>query len=161
MTPQEVELVQQSFAKLSAMGEAAWDGFYNELFAIEPSIRRMFKDDVHEQRKKLLAALALVIGALNAPARILDPLRTLAVRHVGYGVKPEHYTYMGNALLRTLEKGLGEDFTPELRKAWVAAFQTLTTIMKEAAYGPVRTTARHLPAPAVETPPAETWMIPL
>jgi hypothetical protein len=76
---------------------------------------------------------------LNAPARILDPLKKLAVRHVGYGVKPEHYTYMGNALLRTLEKGLGEDFTPDLRKAWVAAFQTLTAIMKEAAYGPAIT----------------------
>jgi hemoglobin-like flavoprotein len=160
MTPQQVELVQRSFEKLTAMGETAWDGFYNELFAIEPSIRRMFKDDVHEQRKKLLAALALVIGALNAPARILDPLKKLAVRHVGYGVKPEHYTYMGNALLRTLEKGLGDEFTPDLRKAWMAAFQTLTAIMKEAAYGPAITKARRLPAPVVETASGETWMIP-
>ena len=135
MTPQQVVLVQRSFEKLVAMGEPAWDGFYIELFAIEPLLKRMFKDDMHEQRKKLLAALALAIRALHAPAEILDPLKALAVRHVGYGVKPDHYTYMGNALLRTLEKGLGDDFTPELHNAWVAAFQTLATIMKEAAYG--------------------------
>jgi len=82
MTPQQVELVQQSFEKLAAMGDPAWDGFYIELFAIEPSLKRMFKGDKHAQRKKLLAALALVIGALRAPAKILDPLKALAVRHV-------------------------------------------------------------------------------
>ncbi len=116
---------------------------------------------MHEQRKKLLAALALVIGALNAPAKILDPLKALAVRHVGYGVRPEHYTYMGNALLRTLKKGLGEEFTPELRNAWLAAFQTLASIMKEAAYGPAIAKVRHLPAPTVVSLRSETWIIPL
>ena len=78
---------------------------------------------------------------------ILDPLKALAVRHVGYGVRPEHYTYMGNALLRTLDKGLGEEFTPELRGAWMAAFRTLASIMKEAAYGTVKTKMHPLPPP--------------
>ncbi len=71
MTPQQVELVQQSFEKLAAMGDPPWDGFYIELFAIEPTLKRMFKGDMHAQRKKLLAALALLIGALSAPAK--DP----------------------------------------------------------------------------------------
>jgi hemoglobin-like flavoprotein len=161
MTPQQVELVQQSFGKLAAMGEPAWDGFYIELFAIEPSLKRMFKGDMLEQRKKLLAALARVILALSAPATILDPLKALAVRHVGYGVRPEHYTYMGNALLRTLEKGLGEEFTPELRNAWMAAFQSLATIMKEAAYGTAKSKMHHLPPPEVECARSEMWIIPL
>ena len=161
MTPQQVELVQHSFDKLAALGEPAWDGFYVELFAIEPSLKRMFQGDMREQRKKLLAALARVIRALSAPAGILDPLKALAVRHVGYGVKPEHYTYMGNALLRTLEKGLGEEFTPELRNAWVAAFQALATIMKEAAYGTVSTKMHPLPVPTVVSSRSEKWIIPL
>jgi Globin len=96
MTPQQVALVQESFEKIAAMGEPAWQGFYAELFAIEPSLKQMFKGDIGEQRKKLLAALALVMRALHAPATILDPLKSLAVKHVGYGVKPEHYTYMGH-----------------------------------------------------------------
>lgn len=135
MTPQQVALVQESFEKIAAMGEPAWQSFYAELFALEPSLKQMFKGDISEQRKKLLAALALVMRALHAPATILAPLKSLAVKHVGYGVKPEHYTCMGHALLRTLNNALGDEFTPELRTAWAAAFQTLATIMKEAAYG--------------------------
>jgi len=76
-------------------------------------------------------------------------------------VRPEHYTYMGNALLRTLKKGLGEEFTPELRNAWVAAFQTLATIMKDAAYGAAKTKMQHLPPPTVVSSRSEKWIIPL
>ena len=65
----------------------------------------------------------------------MQPAQNLAVKHVRYGVKPEHYTLVGNALLRTLKKGLGAEYTAELHDAWVAAFRTLANIMKEAAYG--------------------------
>jgi nitric oxide dioxygenase len=121
MNPQDVALVQQCFKKVAAMGEPVAELFYAELFAIDPSLRRMFKGDMGAQRKKLLAALAMIIGSLHAPAKIMEPAKALAVKHVSYGVMPVHYTYVGNALLRTLKKGLGNDFTPELRDAWVAA----------------------------------------
>ena len=62
-------------------------------------------------------------------------MEKLAVKHLDYGVKPEHYTYVGNALLRTLKKGLGPKFTPELSDAWVDAFRMLAQVMKKAAYG--------------------------
>jgi hemoglobin-like flavoprotein len=127
-------LVQQSFKKVAAMGEPVAELFYSELFAIDPSLRKMFKADLGAQRKKLLAALAMIVGSLHAPAKIVQPARALAVKHVSYGVLPVHYTYVGNALLRTLKKGLGADFTPELRDAWVEAFRMLAGVMKEAAY---------------------------
>jgi hemoglobin-like flavoprotein len=65
----------------------------------------------------------------------VGPAQTLAVKHLDYGVRAEHYTYVGNALLRTLKKGLGEDFTPEVRAAWIAAYQLLAGVMRAAAYG--------------------------
>ena len=135
MDARQVTLVQQSFEKVAAMGEPAAELFYGELFAIDPSLRRMFKGDMREQHKKLLGALALVIRSLHAPTSILPAVKALAVKHVQYGVTPIHYTYVGNALLRTLKKGLGEQFTPELRDAWTEAFRLLAGIMKEAAYG--------------------------
>jgi hemoglobin-like flavoprotein len=134
MNPHDVSLVQQSFKKVAAMGEPVAELFYAELFAIDPSLRQMFKADLAGQRKKLLSALAMIVSSLHAPAKIMEPARALAVKHVSYGVMPVHYTYVGNALLRTLKKGLGEDFTPELRDAWVEAFRVLASIMKEAAY---------------------------
>jgi nitric oxide dioxygenase len=90
---------------------------------------------MREQGKKLLTTLAFVVRSLHAPDKILQPAKNLAVKHIAYGVKPEHYTLVGNALLRTLKKGLGAEFTPEVRAAWVEAFRMLATVMKEAAYG--------------------------
>ena len=100
----------------------------------------MFKGDLHAQQKKLLAALALVVRSLHEPEKIIGPVEKLAVKHLDYGVKPEHYTYVGNALLRTLKKGLEPKFTPELCDA-VDAFRMLAQVMKKAAYGSAQSTA--------------------
>ena len=135
MESRSVSLVRQSFETVAGLGEKVAEIFYGELFEIDPSLKKMFKGDMAEQRRKLLAALALVVRSLHAPEKIIEPVKALAVKHVGYGVEPVHYTYVGNALLRTLKKGLGEKFTPELREAWVEAYATLADIMKEAAYG--------------------------
>jgi hemoglobin-like flavoprotein len=135
MDDQQIALVQRSFEKAAALGEKVAEIFYAELFAIDPSLRKMFKGDMAAQRKKLLSALSLVVKSLHSPEKILNPISRLAVKHLDYGVEPEHYTYVGNALLRTLKKGLGPDFTPELRDAWVEAFRMLAKVMKEAAYG--------------------------
>ncbi len=135
MNSHQVALVQQSFEKAAGLGEKVAQIFYAELFAIDPSLRSMFKGNMKEQHQKLLAALAMVIRSLQAPEKIIGPAQKLAVRHLDYGVEPVHYTYVGNALLRTLKKGLGADFTRETQDAWVEAFRMLAGVMKQAAYG--------------------------
>jgi hemoglobin-like flavoprotein len=138
----KISLVQASFDQVATLGVKAAEIFYAELFAIDPSLRSMFKGDMHEQHKKLLAALALVVRSLHTPEKIIGPVEKLAVKHLDYGVKPEHYTYVGNALLRTLKKGLGAKYTPELCDAWVDAFRMLAQVMKKAAYGSAQTGVR-------------------
>ena len=135
MNASQVQLVQDTFAKAATLGDQVAEIFYDELFEIDPSLRAMFKAPMAEQGKKLLGTLAFVIGSLHEPEKILGPARELAVKHLDYGVEARHYTPVGNALLRTLQKGLGEDFTPEVRAAWVAAYQVLADEMREAAYG--------------------------
>lgn len=135
MDAQKIALVQDSFDKMSALGLQATEIFYAELFAIDPSLRPMFPDDLKSQQRKLLAALAMVVRSLHTPVTIMSTVEKLAVKHLDYGVQPEHYTYIGNALLRTLRKGLGADFTPELCAAWTEAYRMLARVMKEAAYG--------------------------
>jgi len=135
MDARKIALVQASFEKVSAIGPKAAEIFYAELFAIDPSLRSMFSSDLRDQQRKLLAALALVVGSLHAPEKIINRIEALAVKHLDYKVRPEHYTYVGNALLRTLKKGLGSDFTPELCEAWTEAFRLISRVMKEAAYG--------------------------
>ena len=135
MTSDQVELVQQSFARVAPVSEQAAVLFYGRLFELAPSVRAMFPDDMTEQRKKLMATLALVVNGLTNLEAVLPAASALAKRHVSYGAKPEHYPVVGGALLWTLEKGLGEGWTPEVASAWTAAYGTLSGYMISEAYG--------------------------
>jgi hemoglobin-like flavoprotein len=87
-----------------------------------------------KQGMKLMTALAFVVHGLDRAETILPAVRELATRHVGYGVKDEHYATVGEALIETLATGLGADFTPAVREAWEAAFRSLASVMIEAAH---------------------------
>jgi nitric oxide dioxygenase len=131
----QVKLVQESFAKVVPISEAAAVLFYDRLFEVAPSVKAMFPADMTEQRKKLMTMLAAVVNGLGNLESILPAASALAKRHVGYGAKPEHYPVVGGALLWTLEKGLGDAWTPELAQAWTAAYGTLSGYMISEAYG--------------------------
>jgi hemoglobin-like flavoprotein len=135
MTPDQVTLVQQSFAKVAPISEQAAVLFYDRLFEVAPSVKPMFPADMKEQRKKLMATLAVVVGGLGNLESVLPAASALAKRHVSYGAKAEHYPVVGGALLWTLEKGLGESWTPEVKDAWTAAYGTLSGFMIAEAYG--------------------------
>jgi hemoglobin-like flavoprotein len=135
MTPDQVQLVQQSFAKVAPISETAAVLFYDRLFDIAPKVRSMFPTDMTEQRRKLMATLAVVVGSLGNLESVLPAASALAKRHVSYGAKAEHYPVVGAALLWTLEKGLGDGWTPEIAEAWTAAYGTLSGFMISEAYG--------------------------
>ncbi|QDW37467.1 hemin receptor [Bradyrhizobium sp. KBS0727] len=135
MNPTQIKLVQDSFAKVAPISEQAAVLFYGRLFEVAPSVRAMFPDDMTEQRKKLMATLALVVGGLSNLEAVLPAASALAKRHVSYGAKPEHYPVVGGALLWTLEKGLGDAWTPDVANAWTAAYGTLSGYMIQEAYG--------------------------
>ncbi len=135
MTPQQVILVQDSFAKVAPIADQAAVIFYDRLFEIAPQVRPMFKGDMAEQCRKLMAMLGTVVAGLSKLDTILPAASTLAKRHVAYGALPAHYPVVGAALLWTLEKGLGESWTPEVAGAWGEAYGTLSGYMMSEAYG--------------------------
>jgi hemoglobin-like flavoprotein len=135
MTPDQVKLVQQSFAKVAPISETAAGIFYDRLFEVAPSVKSMFPADMTEQRKKLMAMLAVVVNGLGNLESVLPAASALAIRHVSYGAKAEHYPVVGAALLWTLEKGLGDAWTPDVADAWTTAYGTLSGFMISEAYG--------------------------
>ena len=135
MTPDQVKLVQQSFSKVVPIADQAAILFYDRLFEIAPQVKAMFPADMTEQRKKLIAMLAAVVNGLGDLPSILPAASALAKRHVAYGAKAEHYPVVGAALLWTLEKGLGEAWTPDVAAAWTTAYGTLSGFMISEAYG--------------------------
>jgi hemoglobin-like flavoprotein len=135
MTPDQVKLVQQSFAKVAPISETAAILFYDRLFEVAPKVKAMFPADMTEQRRKLMATLAAVVNGLGDLESVLPAASALAKRHVSYGARAEHYPVVGAALLWTLEKGLGDGWTPEVAEAWTAAYGTLSGFMISEAYG--------------------------
>ena len=133
MNPEQIKLVQTSFEKIAPDAEKLVDDFYGRLFEIAPEVRPMFKTDMTSQKKKLLDSLALVVISLHNLGPIIPKIKDLGVKHVEYGVKDEHYDLVGDALIYSLDKNLGNDFTPELKEAWVEAYGILADTMKNAA----------------------------
>lgn len=129
MTPEQIQLVQESFDRLRPNGPAVISCFYGRFFELSPSLRPLFRTSLPSQELRLLQALSAVVSMLSTLQMLLPELEALAKRHVTYGVSPAHYHAAGDALLWTLESHLGEAFTPEVRSAWMAAYATLSDIM--------------------------------
>src|SRR5262245_6018488 len=135
MTPTQVKSIQDSFAKVTPIADTAVALFYGRLFEIAPEVKPLFRGDMTEQGRKLMATLAVVVNGLTDLKTILPAASALAKRHVAYGVKVSHYAPVGAALLWTLEQGLGPAWTPELAAAWTAAYTTLSGFVIGEAYG--------------------------
>ena len=133
MNARQIELVQTSFEKVVPIAATAADLFYGRLFEIDPTLRPMFPLDLSEQKHKLMHMLTVVVRGLNRLDQLVPAVQQLGARHTTYGVKSEHYATVASALLWTLEAGLGPDFTPEVKEAWVAAYTVLATTMQAAA----------------------------
>ncbi|MDF5736646.1 MULTISPECIES: adenylate/guanylate cyclase domain-containing protein [unclassified Nostoc] len=129
----QVDLVQSSFAKIKPISAKAAELFYQRLFELEPSFRPLFKGDMKEQERKLMATLALAVEGLRQPNKIVPVVQKLGRGHAGFGVKDEYYDVVGEVLLWTLAQGLGAEFTMPVQKAWEEAYTFLSKIMKEAA----------------------------
>jgi hemoglobin-like flavoprotein len=132
MTPRRIALVQTSFERLRPILEPAAMMFYDRLFVLDPSLRGMFRRSREAQAQKLAQALAVVVKGLENPTQLRGAIEALGRRHAGYGVRDHHYTTVGEALLWTLEQGLGDAWTAEVRAAWVDAYGWLSFVMREA-----------------------------
>ncbi len=129
----DIELVQQSFAKVEPIAEAAAQMFYNQLFELDPSLRDLFKGDMKQQGRKLMEMIKAAVVGLDDIAALVPVVQQLGVRHGGYGVQAAHYGTVAEALLWTLEQGLGDGFTPEVKAAWVNVYTLLAETMIAAA----------------------------
>lgn len=134
MTAKQILMVQRSW-KLFRNVEPVYIGevFYNKLFLEVPAVKRLFKQPMTGQYKKLIDMLSVIVGRLDRLEELSDDIRQMAKRHVDYGVKESHYKAVGIALLWTLERGLGNDWNNEVKEAWATCYKLLADTMIEAA----------------------------
>lgn len=132
------KLVQDSFELVKPIAPAAAEIFYTKLFELDPKLKPLFptkkKGAMAEQGNKLMTMLASAVAGLSALDKLIPVLQDLGKRHVAYKVEKSHYDTVGSALLGTLEAGLGEAFTPEVKEAWTKVYTVMASVMIEAAY---------------------------
>lgn len=136
MSPHQITLVQQSYAKVVPIAAVAAELFYKRLFEIDPSAIPLFRGDMQQQGQRLMQMIGIAVKGLDRLDEIVGAVQALGRRHAGYGVVPAHYGTVGAALLWTLGQGLGPDFTPEVEQAWAETYGLLSSVMQEAAANP-------------------------
>lgn len=136
MNDQQIDLVQQSFAKVAPIADQAAALFYQKLFELDPNLKPLFKGDMEEQGRKLMKLIGLAVNSLNRLEELVPAVQSLGERHGRYGVKDADYDTVANALLWTLEQGLGADFSPACKEAWTITYTLLADTMKDAAHSP-------------------------
>lgn len=132
MTPEQIELVSGSWAKVLPISEQAAELFYGKLFELDPELKPLFKGDMVEQGKKLMQMINTAVNGITDLESIIPAVEDLGKRHVGYGVTEDHYTTVAEALLWTIGQGLGDDFTEDVKAAWTETYTLLAGVMIEA-----------------------------
>jgi hemoglobin-like flavoprotein len=133
LSARDIALVQASFQQVLPIADEAAALFYARLFELDPSLRALFRDDLAAQGRALMGMLRVAVAGLTRLDQIVPAVQALGRRHAAYGVTDAHYAAVAGALLWTLERGLGDTFTPETRSAWVAVYTLLATTMQRAA----------------------------
>lgn len=130
MTEKQIKLVKKSWSYFREIDpELVGDVFYSKLFLDAPRVRHLFHSSKEEQAKKIVQMLSIIVSRLDTLDELNEEITQLAVRHVRYGVKASHYKLIGTALLWTLQQGLDKDWNEEVKEAWSACFQTISTTM--------------------------------
>lgn len=139
MTPEQKQLVKDSWAQVLPIKEQAAELFYGRLFEQYPEVRPYFKGDIKEQGEKLMRMLNTAVTGLDDLEALLEPLKNLGKGHVEYGVTAEDYGKVGVTLLWTLEQGLGDAFTDDVKAAWAVTYGTVSSAMIEGVSYPEET----------------------
>src|SRR5262245_14098886 len=148
MRPDHIRSVQATWLRVLPVKDATARLFYERLFEMDPSLKRMFRSDMDQQGEKLMQVIDAAINGLALFEQIRSSIQELGRRHANYGVKDHHYGTVGAALLWALGKSLGPEFTPQVRHAWITVYGALAATMREAASGAAHDA--HRPARLVE-----------
>jgi hemoglobin-like flavoprotein len=132
-TATDIRLVRETFDLVVPISGVAADMFYERLFYMAPSLRRMFPADMRDQKRKLMVMIATAVQSLTDLEALMPQLMQLGARHATYGVKDSHYKAVGDALIWTLERGLAGGFTPEVERAWVRVYLLIAATMQAGA----------------------------
>jgi len=129
MTPDQIKLVQMTFAQVFPVKMSMATAFYERLFEIAPGVRPLFPENMVHQREKLTDMLAFVVRNLGDTETLVISLEGLARRHKGYKARPEHFGPVGEALIYALDSHVKGGLTDAQKEAWVDGYTLIVDTM--------------------------------
>jgi hemoglobin-like flavoprotein len=133
MTPQQIKIVRENVERIAPVADKATTTFCDRLFALDSSLRLMFDENSAERKQELLMMLKFAVETLDRIDVFMPSLEALGRKHVGYGVRDEHYDAIGASLILTLRQMFGKEFTLETEKAWLETYTLVAGTMRRAA----------------------------
>ena len=137
MDQKTINLVQESFKKVKPIASTAAEIFYTKLFELDPKLKKLFPSNqqaMASQGNKLMTMIGAAVAGLNDLDALVHILENLGKKHIEYKVEASHYDTVGTALLDTLQTGLGDSFTKEVKEAWTTVYSTISSVMIKASY---------------------------
>ena len=141
LTDEQKSIVVESWRLVVPIAETAADLFYKRLFELKPEYEALFPGDLVRQKKKLVRMLGFIVKSLdwksNQWRENISPdedlfliVLALGRRHGHlYNIPEDSYGPVGEALIWTLDYGLGEAFNDEVRDAWTCVYGVLAKTM--------------------------------
>lgn len=134
LTERQIRLVQASFARLVPEADSVAEIFYMRLLVLAPEIRWPQPPAAIGRGHSFVSVLEALVGALDNPCALAQVCADLAQRSAEREIEPRHYPLIGSVLIEVLHDGLGADFTPEVRHAWLKAYAQILDAMIEAVH---------------------------
>merc|ERR1712100_616468 len=133
------------------------------IFSIAPEAKNLFpfKEDLNTSSRlkthagKVVGTIGTAVSLLRDLPTLVPVLHELGLKHVGYSVVPEHYDVVGQALIKTLQTGLGPNMTPAVTNAYLKVYGVVKATMLEKCDYAKLAAPEAAPAPAAE-PAAES-----
>ncbi|MEP3225820.1 MAG: globin domain-containing protein [Parasphingorhabdus sp.] len=135
LTVAEIDIIRRSYLTVGAENARAGELFYQHLFQNKPELRALFVGDIAGQSSALANMLGMIVSQIQNLPELLPMLGDLARRHIDYGVRPEHFEDVSDALIAMLQDILGPKFDSAVEAAWLKAYDGIALTMIGICFG--------------------------
>ncbi len=125
LSHKEISLIKATKEKITENSQEIRMSFYNKIFELDPSAKLLFRESFLSI-KALPDSIEFMFKHVGNLNEAIPELRKLGLKHKTYKVKPKHYPIAREALLWTFQEYIGNDFTEELREAWIKLFNFMS-----------------------------------
>lgn len=135
MNANQVQMVRTSFEFFRPCGASLVASALRRAADDNDGLQRLLPEDLSGVSREWFATLGQAVKHCDRFSVLERALGELGGRASAAGVSPAQYNVVRQALLASMEELAGEDWTPQLRRAWGILLDAITGAMLAGALG--------------------------